>query len=154
MELLLWRHSEAEPGEPDLGRALTGKGEKQARRVAEWLHAHLPDSAHILASPARRAQQTAAALAELAPRKFKTIDALAPGVSAEDVLAAVRWPDARSVVVVVGHQPTLGWVASRLLAGAEADWPIKKGAVWWFSSRSRFGVEQVVVRAVIGPDLL
>lgn len=154
MELLLWRHCEAEPGEPDLGRALTGKGEKQARRVAAWLHAHLPDSARILVSPARRAQQTAAALAELAPRKIKTVDSLAPGASAEDVLRAVRWPDAKAAIVVVGHQPTLGWVASRLLTGAEAEWPVKKGAVWWFSSRSRDGVEQAVVRAVISADLV
>jgi phosphohistidine phosphatase len=154
MDLLLWRHCEAEPGEPDLGRELTGKGEKQARRVAAWLHAHLPDSARILVSPARRAQQTAVALAELAPRKTRTVDALAPGASAEDVLNAVRWPDAKSTIVVVGHQPTLGWVASRLLTGAEADWPIRKGGVWWFSSRDRGGIEQVLLRAVIGADLV
>jgi phosphohistidine phosphatase len=154
VELLLWRHCEAEPGEPDLGRALTGKGEKQARRMAAWLHAHLPDSARILVSPARRSQQTAQALAELAPRKLKTVDALAPGASVEDVLRAARWPDAKSVVVVVGHQPTLGWVASRLLSGAEADLPIKKGGVWWFSSRDRDGVEQAVLRTVLNPDLL
>lgn len=154
MDLLLWRHCEAEPGEPDLGRELTGKGEKQARRVAAWLHAHLPDSARILVSPARRAQQTAAALAELAPRKLKTVDALAPGASADDVLKAVRWPDAKAAIVVVGHQPTLGWVASRLLTGAEADWPIRKGGVWWFSARDRDGIEQVVLRAVIAADLV
>jgi phosphohistidine phosphatase len=154
MDLLLWRHCEAEPGEPDLGRELTGKGEKQARRVAAWLHAHLPDSARILVSPARRAQQTAAALAELAPRKLRTVGALSPGASAGDVLDAVRWPDAKSVVVVVGHQPTFGWVASRLLTGIESDWPIRKGGVWWFTSRQRDGVEQVVLRAVIGADLL
>lgn len=154
MELLLWRHCEAEPGEPDLGRVLTGKGEKQARRMAAWLHAHLPESARILVSPARRSQQTAQALAELAPRKLKTVDALAPGASVGDVLQAVRWPDAKSVVVVVGHQPTLGRVASRLLAGDESDWPIKKGGLWWFSSRDRDGVEQVVLRAVLGPELL
>jgi phosphohistidine phosphatase len=154
MDLLLWRHCEAEPGEPDLGRELTGKGEKQARRVAAWLHAHLPDSARILVSPARRAQQTAAALAELAPRKVKTVDALAPGASAEDVLRAARWPDGKAAIVVVGHQPTLGWVASRLLTGAEADWPIRKGGVWWFSSRDRDGLEQVLLRAVIGADLV
>jgi len=153
MELLLWRHCEAEPGEPDLGRALTGKGEKQARRMAAWLHAHLPDSARILASPARRSQQTAQALAELAPRRLKTVDALAPGASVEDVLRAVRWPDAKSVVVVVGHQPTLGWVASRLLAarGRLAD---PQGRRLVFSSRDRDGVEQVVLRAAMNPELL
>ena len=61
---------------------------------------------------------------------------------------------AKSTIVVVGHQPTLGWVASRLLTGAEADWPIRKGGVWWFSSRDRGGIEQVLLRAVIGADLV
>jgi len=37
MELILWRHAEAEPGEPDDARALTGKGHKQAWKMAEWL---------------------------------------------------------------------------------------------------------------------
>ena len=34
MDLILWRHCEAEPGEPDLGRRLTSKGLKQAERMA------------------------------------------------------------------------------------------------------------------------
>jgi phosphohistidine phosphatase len=153
MELLLWRHCEAEPGEPDLGRALTHKGEKQARRMAAWLHAHLPDSARILASPARRALQTAQALADLAPRKMKIVDTLAPGASAEDVLRAARWPQASATIVVVGHQPTLGHVASLLLTGRAQDWVMKKGGAWWFSQRERGGEDQVVLRAVVNPDL-
>jgi phosphohistidine phosphatase len=36
----------------------------------------------------------------------------------------------------------------------EADWTIKKGGLWWFSSRSRSGTEQAVLRAVINLDLL
>lgn len=154
MELILWRHAEAEVGEPDLGRKLTAKGDKQARRMAEWLHAQLPDSARVLVSPAARAQQTAMALAELSQRKFKTVDELAPGAGADDVLAAAGWPDGKPTVVVVGHQPTLGWVASRLLAGREQDWSIRKGGVWWISSRERGGENQAVLRAVISPDLL
>ena len=37
MDLILWRHAEAEPGAPDHGRRLTPKGEKQAARMAAWL---------------------------------------------------------------------------------------------------------------------
>jgi phosphohistidine phosphatase len=154
MELVLWRHAEAEAGEPDDGRRLTAKGEKQARRTAEWLHAHLPDSARVLASPALRAQQTARVLAELSHRKFKTLEALAPGASAEDVIRAVDWPHARATVVVVGHQPTLGWVASRLLTGDDLPWPVKKAGIWWLQSRARDGTAQVALRAVVNPDLL
>lgn len=154
MELILWRHAEAEVGEPDLGRRLTSKGEKQARRMAEWLHAHLPESARILVSPAMRAQQTVLALAEFGHRKFKTVEEVAPGATVKDVLRAVDWPNARSPVVVVGHQPTFAFVASYLLAGVEQPWSVKKGAVWWLSSRERDGAEQVVLRAVVNPDLV
>jgi len=153
MELILWRHAEADIGEPDLGRKLTARGEKQARRIAEWLHAQLPDSAKVLVSPATRAQQTAHALADVSHRRFRTVDEIAPGASVRDVLDAADWPRAKVPVVIVGHQPTLGHVASLLLAGEVQDWSVKKAGVWWLSSRERDGEEQTVLRAVISPDL-
>ena len=154
MELILWRHAEAEDGEPDLARKLTARGDKQARRVAEWLHGHLPDSARIFSSPATRALQTAQALVDLSARKFRVVDALAPGASVEDAIAAVDWPNAKGVIVAVGHQPTFGLVVSRLVAGVDTGWSIRKAGLWWLSSREREGDEQVVVRAVLAPDLL
>ncbi len=42
MDLILWRHAEAEDGANDLARELTPKGVKQAARVAEWLLQRLP----------------------------------------------------------------------------------------------------------------
>ena len=150
MELILWRHAEAEDGVPDAGRALTKKGRKQAATLAAWLKGHLPRQARILVSPATRAQQTAAAL-EL---PFVTTREIGVGATVGELLQVAGWPDAGGAAVVVGHQPTLGRVAAVLLAGAEADWSIKKGAVWWFTRRVRDGDGQVVLRAVIGPDLL
>ncbi len=150
MDLILWRHAEAEPGEPDLGRRLTAKGVKQAERVGAWLDSHLPDGTRILVSPADRAQQTALGL----KRKFKTVDEIAPGASVAAVLSAAGWPDARDPVLVVGHQPTLGEVAAFLLSGEEAYWSVKKGAVWWLSNRNRDGSTAVVLRVVIGPDFI
>jgi phosphohistidine phosphatase len=41
-----------------------------------------------------------------------------------------------------------------LLSGAQGEWSVKKGALWWLSNREREGESQVVVRAVIGPDFL
>ena len=150
MDLILWRHAEAEPGEPDLGRRLTAKGIKQAGRVAGWLDGHLPDTTRILVSPADRAQQTALAL----KRKFRTVDELAPGATATAVLTAAGWPDSRESVLVVGHQPTLGEVAALLLAGQELPWSMRKSAVWWLSNRVRDGVSAVVLKVVIGPDFV
>jgi phosphohistidine phosphatase len=157
MELILWRHAEAESGEPDLGRKLTSKGDKQARRVAAWLHAHLPDSTKVMVSPATRAQQTARALTDITHQKAKTVDKLAPGASVEDILQAVDWPNSKTPKLVVGHQPTLGLVASRIMTGSELHWPIKKAAIWWFSTKDTEadGAEaaKVVLRAVVNPDL-
>ena len=42
MDLLLWRHAEAEDGEDDLKRRLTARGEKQARTMAAWIRDHQP----------------------------------------------------------------------------------------------------------------
>ena len=150
MDLILWRHAEAEPGEPDLGRRLTSKGLKQAERMAEWLEHRLPDTTRIVVSPADRTQQTALALG----RKFRTSADVAPGASAASLLAAAGWPDAREPVLVVGHQPTLGEVAAFQMAGEEATWSIRKGAVWWFSNRTRLGQPGVLLKVAIGPDLV
>lgn len=150
MDLILWRHCEAEPGEPDLGRRLTSKGIKQAERMSAWLDAHLPDTCRILVSPADRAQQTAQAL----QRKFRTVPDIAPGASAAAVLAAANWPDSREPVLIVGHQPTLGEVASFLLSGEEAYWSVRKGAVWWLSNRAKDGGAAVVLKAVQSPDFI
>ena len=150
MELLLWRHADTEDGMPDAGRALTKKGLKQAKQVAQWLKPRLPSGCLILASPTKRAQQTAAAL-DLPYTTERRI-----GVQADiaDLIAASNWPERKGTVILVGHQPTLGQLAARLLSGEPSDWNIKKGALWWFSSRARYGDTQTVLRAVISPDLV
>jgi len=150
LDLVLWRHAEAEDGVPDGERALTKKGRKQAAALAAWLKPHLPKRARILASPATRAQQTVAAL-EL---PFTTLREIGVGATAGELLEAAGWPDVDGTVVVVGHQPTLGRVAALLLAGAESEWSVRKGAVWWITRRIRDGHAQAVLRASIGPDLL
>lgn len=150
MDLILWRHAEAEDGLPDLERRLTPRGQKHAARVAAWLLQRLPAKFVVLVSPARRAQETALALGVA----LRTVPGLAPGAAVRDILAAAEWPDRKSAVVVVGHQPDLGRTAAFLLSGSEAPWSLKKGAAWWLSSRTREDAAQVVVRAVVAPDFV
>lgn len=150
MDLILWRHADAEDGFPDKGRKLTAKGVKQAALMAEWLKARMPEGTRILASPAKRAQQTAQALG----LPFETDKAVDVGADATAILEAAGWPDAKGAVLVVGHQPTLGRVAAFLLSGAEGEWTIKKGGVWWISNRVRQDESQTVLRAVMAPDML
>lgn len=150
MELILWRHAEAEDGLDDLARELTPKGRRQAAKMAAWLNTRLPDACRVLASPAARAQQTALAL----NRKIETLAALAPGASAQTLLDAAGWAHAgEGCVLIAGHQPDLGEAAARLL-GASGSLSIRKGAVWWFSGRGRTPGNEIVLRAVIAPDLL
>jgi phosphohistidine phosphatase len=153
MDLILWRHAEAfelREGGDDLERVLTPKGERQAQRMADWLNQRLAHSTRILVSPAVRCQQTAKALG----KKFKTLNELAPDGNGESLLKAARWPDATEPVLVIGHQPTLGFVASYLIGDQPQPWTIKKGAVWWIRGRNREDMAQVILQAVQSPDCL
>ncbi|MFV0680204.1 SixA phosphatase family protein [Ottowia sp.] len=158
MDLILWRHAEAQDleaqdhgaGLDDMARPLTRRGEKQAARMAAWLDRQLPEGTRILVSPARRTLQTANALG----RKYRVHDALQPGAQVDAVLHLAGWPDARVPVLIVGHQPTLGQVAARLLGMTATDCAMRKGAVWWLRQRQRQGLAQTVVQTVQTPDLL
>jgi phosphohistidine phosphatase len=132
VDLILWRHAEAEDirhGMEDKDRQLTAKGRKQAQKMAAWLNALLPHDSRILASPAMRTVQTAKAL----EREFEISDALFTSASVNDHLAASGWPTG-GCTVLVGHQPTLGQLAALLMSGHPHQWAIKKGAVWWLRS--------------------
>ena len=147
MDLIFWRHAEAEDerdGLADLDRALTGRGEKQAARMGAWLDRHLPEGTRILCSPALRCEQTALALG----RKFKLRDELAPGATPAQLLAAAQWPDSRHPVMLVGHQPAIGETLAQLLRMGAGNCAIRKGAVWWLRTRERDGAGQTVVWAV------
>jgi phosphohistidine phosphatase len=157
MDLILWRHAEAEEipeteldAHRDIERKLTSRGEKQAARMAEWLDRQLPGSTRILASPARRCEQTALALG----RKFKTRTELAPGATPGELLELVQWPLSKTPMLVIGHQPMLGQAIAQLLGLIESDCAIKKGALWWLRTRERDGQMQTVVVTVQSPELL
>lgn len=150
MHLILWRHAEAADTLPDLKRELTRKGQRQARTIAAWLTPRLPANTRVITSPAQRAMQTASALTQRAT----VVDVIAPGAPARALLAAAGWPDARQPVVLVGHQPALGEAAAILLAGEELPWSIKKAGLWWFVSRQRNDETQIVLRAVMSPEML
>ncbi len=157
MDLILWRHAEAEDWLPDdkasvldVDRSLTQRGEKQAARMALWLDRQLPEGARILVSPARRCEQTALALG----RKYKTRAELGPDGTPAQLLDLVQWSTSKYPVLVIGHQPMLGKTIAQLLSLKEGDCAIKKGALWWLRNRDRDGLTQTVVVTVQSPDLL
>ncbi len=157
MDLILWRHAEAEDwpeGDPqgarDLERSLTPRGEKQAARMAAWLDRQLPDGARIFVSPARRCEQTALALG----RKYKVRAELAPDATPEQLLQLVQWPLCKAPILVIGHQPTLGQTISHLMGLQQGECTVRKGAVWWLRHRDREGGHQTVVVTVQSPEVL
>ena len=147
MDLILWRHADAADGFPDMDRPLTDKGIKQAERMATFLRERMPHDIRILVSPARRAQQTAAALA----RHYITEPSIQPNCTVEDILNAAGWPDSAQDVLIVGHQPVLGATLCSLLCNRYDSFSVKKGAVWWVSQRKG---DETILRLSISPDLL
>lgn len=153
MDLVLWRHAEAQdwvPGCNDLERSLTPRGEKQAARMASWLDRQLPEGTRVLVSPARRTEQTALALG----RKYKLRDEIAPDGSVDQLLELVQWPQAKGTTLIVGHQPMLGQVIAQLLGMQASECAVRKGAVWWLRHRQREGAAQTVLLTVQSPEVL
>jgi phosphohistidine phosphatase SixA len=111
--LFLVRHAHSDPGDPDSLRPLSARGTQQARELGERLAALEPDA--VIASPLLRARETAAAIARAAGVDLGVDERLAPGATAEEVLAAVE--GVGRTVVVVGHQPDCSEIALALGAG-------------------------------------
>ena len=148
--LLFWRHAEAQDTSPDLERALTQRGLHQAELMGNWLRPRMPAQCQILVSPARRTQQTLAALRWrgaapiIEPR-------IAPGASVTAVLAAIHDHSEHSVLVV-GHQPWIGLTIGKLLTGQETYWSVRKNSLWWLTHEN--GDAHWTLRALADPDLL
>ncbi|HEY5801719.1 MAG TPA: histidine phosphatase family protein [Burkholderiaceae bacterium] len=150
MELILWRHAEAEDGAPDQARALTRKGQKQAAKMAAWLLTQLPGDCRILVSPAVRTQQTAGALG----LPYETVRAVGTSADARELLAAAGWPHAKQDVLIVGHQPTLGQVVALVMTGEEQDLDMQKGNVCWISSKQDGDMLASGIRVLMAPEQL
>lgn len=146
MDLILWRHADAEDGVPDEARRLTAKGRKQAQKMAAWLAARLPADCRVIVSPAARTRETAAAFTE----QVVIEKAVSTSATPQSVLKAAGWPAGAGTVIVVGHQPTLGAVAALVLTGEAAAWSLKKGAIWWLAHDA----DGVRVKAMMTPGIL
>lgn len=157
--LILWRHAEAEDvsatGE-DAGRALTKRGRKDAAKMALWLNEHLPEDTEIFCSPARRCLETAAALNQKAPlgkqRNITVAEFLGVDSSVSVIAKKVMNDDASKTLLLVGHQPNLGYLIAKVLGMPESACVVKKGSVWWIRQRIVQGVPQVYVFALQQPD--
>lgn len=123
LELLIVRHAIAFERDarrwPDDGeRPLSLQGTARAHKAAAGMRQLVRPPGRVLASPLKRAQQTAAILTETAgwPRPTGCAE-LAPGVAPEALLAALRrMPEKR--IALVGHEPGLSRLIAVLLPGS------------------------------------
>ena len=118
MKVVLVRHAEAAPGDPDELRALTPAGHEQARALGERLRADGVQPDVVLSSPLLRARETAADLGFGEP---EPLEQLSPGATADDVRTAVEGRG--ETVVVVGHQPDCSRIVAALTGGVEPAFP-------------------------------
>lgn len=121
MKIVIVRHGKAEPhAASDAARALTGQGHKQARATAAWLRERFGHGKglRLLASPYRRAQETAASIAEALGHAVHTVSAITPDDDPRLALAAIeKAAHGAEVVVVVSHMPLVAGLAAWLEQG-------------------------------------
>ena len=155
MDLILWRHAHAEALTPesqantDGERKLTAKGHKQATKMASWLDSVLPHNCKILVSPSQRTLQTALALG----RKYKVLAEVGSDATTEQLLSACNWPHSRETVLIIGHQPQLGAVVSKLIPEL-SHCAIRKGNVWWISQKEDADNPSTFLKAIMTPELV
>lgn len=159
MDIIIWRHAEAEANSVngrDADRVLTKGGRKDAARMAEWLKKHLPADSIVVASPALRCQETAAALHNISHLEVKTADFLSVNSNVERIRKELASFSGAKAVLLVGHQPNLGWLVAKLAGLPDSACSVKKCAVWWL--RQRMGQDGTVLHTYLltvqHPDFL
>jgi phosphohistidine phosphatase len=104
----------------DADRPLTAKGRRKLRRAAAAMRAMDLSFDVILSSPLVRARQTAELIVEAlhCRHKLELTELLAPGASAAVLVRRLNQLKPQSALLV-GHEPDLSALASRLLIGGD-----------------------------------
>ena len=138
MELYLLRHGLAvEHGTPgfaeDSARPLTPKGRRQLRKIAAAMKQLDLDLDLIMSSPLPRAKQTAEIVAARLKlkKRLKFSNALAPGGDPAILFRQLeRTKPAPEKLLLVGHEPDLSRLISRLVTGGvQLQMDFKKGGL-------------------------
>ncbi|WP_040242330.1 phosphohistidine phosphatase SixA [Chromohalobacter japonicus] len=119
--LYIMRHGEAVPGMPDSERSLTKQGEAEARVMGTWLESMLANDVRaalrIVASPYRRAQQTAQWMATPLERPVETLPIITPDDPLEPLIDWLQQEVAHTPCLLVSHMPLVGALVGRLVEG-------------------------------------
>jgi len=133
MILYVMRHAEAVEGSESLAdewRYLTEKGRFAAHKVSSAISKSGPKPRLIITSPLTRAVQTAEIAALKACRKNVVVASglLLPGADTGSVITHLKTCRDSRRVMLVGHEPQLGMLVTRLLDREDQPIALKKGA--------------------------
>jgi phosphohistidine phosphatase len=120
MKLYLIQHGEATTEEVDPSRPLSAKGRSDVRKIASFLKGAGVHPGLILQSGKTRARQTAEIIAgQLGPDcQVKEREGLGPNDPVKGIISEIS--GTANDLMVVGHLPFLGKLASLLLTGSES----------------------------------
>jgi phosphohistidine phosphatase len=135
--LLLLRHGIAEDAERDQrdeDRRLTSEGKRKLRNAVGGMRMTGIPVEVILTSPLRRARETAEIVAEGYDGDADAVivtPALNPAGGTDAVFAVLAEHNESAAIMLVGHQPDMGELASTLLAGTPTlvQLPFKKAGL-------------------------
>ena len=158
MQVLIIRHADAEnEAKTDELRPLSAKGKTDMRENAQGLKKIMPQIDRIAHSPLVRAQQTAEIIAQVySATPLEILPPLAPGHSMTAILTYLQQQSpTASVIALVGHEPTLGQLASWLLTEQVGHWmPLKKGAVCSLEFPNQVEIGQAILTWMFRPKQL
>jgi phosphohistidine phosphatase len=134
MEIYLLRHGIAEEGRAfghDSDRALTPEGRDKLRRVLKRAHEAGVRPAVIMASPYRRAWETAEMAAEALEYRGEIVKTskLVPETSPREAWGemGLRWN--KEAMLLASHEPLMSHMAAFLLSSPTLQVDMKKGAM-------------------------
>ena len=138
MQIFVIRHAEAQQlGQKnafsDEKRSLTSEGRDRMRDGVKGLRALGVEPDLVLTSPHARALETAeivAAALGVSRKEIVQTDNLKPGASVDELFAEIKKHTGVESLALVGHEPDLGGIVSRILHGhSRVPIEMKKGSV-------------------------
>lgn len=116
MDLFLLRHADADTvADTDDARRLSPKGIEQAQKVARFCEENRLIPSIVLASPVRRAHETALIVSEHLKSELFVAPWLACGMHPQVALDELATHRAQTSVMIVGHEPDFSQLAAHLL---------------------------------------
>ena len=122
VELFILRHGKAEAramGTNDADRALTGQGREEIKKIGRWTVTMGYTFDIIATSPLKRAMQTAEIIGQTTGQEhtIQAWDLLSPGGDLDALSRQISSSGGDGSVLIVGHEPMLSIVISRVISG-------------------------------------